>query len=111
LKYKLTIPAKIYISNYLKVAKSILAEVLLNRANRPAATIVLTVRRPSTGTGFFKMTRRSIGDILLVNESAAGSYEKSIFESRQCVKEGRWIEKSAKLKDKIDKVELICLRK
>jgi hypothetical protein len=57
------------------------------------------------------MTRPSIGDILLVNESAAGGYEKSIFESRQCVKEGRWIEKSAKLKDKIDKVELICLRK
>jgi len=110
LKYKLTIPAKIYISNYLKVAKSILAEVLLNRANRPAATIVLTVRRPSTGTGFFKMTRRSIGDILLVNESA-NNLKKSIFESRQCVKEGRLIEKSAKLKDKSDKVELICLRK
>jgi hypothetical protein len=76
LVYKLTIPVKTYVPNYLNVAESILAEVLIIWANRPSATIMSIVRRPSSGTGFFKMTRRSIDDILLVNESAAGGYEK-----------------------------------
>jgi len=46
------------------------------------------VRQPGAKTGFFKMTRPSIGGILSKNESA-DNFKKSIVESRQGVKEGR----------------------
>jgi hypothetical protein len=40
--------------------------------DQPKVTIMHADRRPSCGTGFFKMTRQSIGGILFENKSADG---------------------------------------
>jgi hypothetical protein len=88
-KYKLAKPAKTYITGYLTSTKSYLlfaqqgnSTQLHNHADCPAA---------KRYTGFFKMTRRSIGGKLFKNESA-DKFKKSIFESRQGVKKGRLME-------------------